>query len=50
MACSRSDLTGRGIGAIPYARPERDGNRAVCDYNTRQSDLVVATGLDTSDR
>jgi serine/threonine-protein kinase len=27
-----------------------DGKRAVCDYNTRQSDLVVATGLDTGDR
>jgi eukaryotic-like serine/threonine-protein kinase len=24
----------------------RDGRRAVCDYNTRQSDLVVATGFD----
>jgi hypothetical protein len=24
----------------------RDGRRAACDYNTRQSDLVVATGLD----
>ncbi len=36
-------------GCISYS-VSGDGKRAVCDYNTRQSDLVVATGLDTSDR
>jgi hypothetical protein len=28
----------------------RDGRRAACDYNTRQSDLFVATGFDSDGR